>query len=98
MPNEQLTAAQLQHISYEDGDIVLGEPDAAIALSMKRFGAHVAAWIVLLAVHPDRQGRGTGKKLMHHALDTAKEQGARSAHLANAVPRYVWPGVEVSNT
>ena len=98
MPHEQLTAPELAHICYEDGDIVLGDPDAAIALTMKRFGEHVAAWIVLLAVHPDRQDRGTGKKLMQHALDTAKEHGARTAHLANAVPRYVWPGVEVANT
>ena len=98
MPHELLTARELAHICYEDGDIVLGDPEAAIALTIKRFGEHVAAWILLLAVHPQRQGQGAGKKLMQHALDTARAHGARSAHLANAIPRYVWPGVEVANT
>jgi GNAT superfamily N-acetyltransferase len=98
MPHERLTADELKHICYGERDLVLGEPEGAIAITTKRFDAHVAAWILLVAVHPDRQGKGAGKALMARALDAAKELGARSVHLANAVPRYVWPGVELANT
>jgi GNAT superfamily N-acetyltransferase len=53
---------------------------------------------LLVAVHPDAQGRGAGKELVREACAGARSQGARNMHLANAVPRYVWPGVDLGNT
>jgi GNAT superfamily N-acetyltransferase len=35
---------------------------------------------------------------VREVCDRARSRGARSMHLANAVPRYVWPGVEIANT
>ena len=32
------------------------------------------------------------------ASDWARDQGATTLHLATAIPRYLWPGVDVANT
>src|SRR4029079_9074042 len=32
------------------------------------------------------------------ACEHAKAAGARSMHLGDAAPRYIWPGVEIANT
>jgi GNAT superfamily N-acetyltransferase len=49
-------------------------------------------------VHPDDHSRGRGKELLHAVADRARELGARDLLLASAVPRYLWPGVDVANT
>jgi GNAT superfamily N-acetyltransferase len=49
-------------------------------------------------VRPANQGRGLGKELIRAALDAGRAHGARTAHLASSVPRYLWPGVDVGNT
>jgi predicted N-acetyltransferase YhbS len=54
--------------------------------------------VLLVAVEPGAQGRGAGKGLVREACERAKAKGARSMHLGDAVPRYVWPGVEIANT
>lgn len=98
MPHERLTAAELTRICYGDGDTVFGESRGAAAYTIKRFGDHVAAWLLLVAVDPAAQGAGAGKRLVQEACARAKADGARSMHLGDAVPRYVWPGVEIANT
>lgn len=98
MPAERLTEAELDHICFGPGDEVVGDADAAAAFTIKRFGEHVAAWLLLVAVRPELQGAGRGKALVRQAIESARARGARSMHLANAVPRYIWPGVELTNT
>src|SRR4051812_19176523 len=98
MPEEGLTAQELARICFGDGDHVVGDEHAAAAYTMKRFGDYVAAWLLLVAVEPGAQGRGTGKELVAAACDAARAEGARDLHLANAIPRYVWPGVDLANT
>jgi len=52
--------------------------------------------IVLLVVHPDRQGRGHGSLLLDHALADLRSAGARSVRLGAGGDRYIWPGVPTS--
>jgi predicted N-acetyltransferase YhbS len=98
MPEEQLTARELERICFGDGDVVIGDDTGMAAYTMKHFGDYQAAWLLLVAVHPDAQGRGLGKSLTRGACASAHAGGARDMHLANAIPRYVWPGVDLRNT
>jgi GNAT superfamily N-acetyltransferase len=61
---------------------------------VKRFGEHAAAWLVLLAVRPGHQREGRGRALVDECAAKARDAGAADLHLGNAIPRYVWPGVD----
>jgi len=103
MPAERLTVEELSHLCFGvgdqgDADEVIGDERGAAVLQVQRYGAHVAVWLVLLAVDPAQQSRGVGKDLAHAVLERARALGARDVLLASAVPRYVWPGVDVTNT
>jgi GNAT superfamily N-acetyltransferase len=98
MPHERLTVGELTRICYGEGDTVFGDARGAAVYTIKRFGEYVAAWLVLVAVEPGAQGKGAGKRLVQEACERAQAEGARSMHLGDAVPRYVWPGVEIANT
>jgi GNAT superfamily N-acetyltransferase len=98
MPEERLVAGELERICFGDGDRVIGDGHGAAAYTVKHFGEYTGAWLLLVAVEPEQQGRGRGKALVQEALDRAKAEGARDAFLANAIPRYVWPGVDLMNT
>ncbi len=98
MPDERLTAPELRRVCFGTGDSVVGDDDAVVVYTLQRRAEHVGVWIMLVVVHPARQGQGVGKELVVAALDAARAQGARTAHLANAVPRYLWPGVDLANT
>ncbi|WP_198654739.1 GNAT family N-acetyltransferase, partial [Nocardia aurea] len=52
----------------------------------------------LLAVHPDEQGRGLGRRLVRSAEEWLREQGAGQAHFAGNPPCYAWPGIDVRYT
>jgi mycothiol synthase len=94
LPDEDLTAADVLTCCGGDGSVVLGDGDAATVVNVRRFGDYAVAWIVLLAVMPERQRQGRGRALVEQASDYAREQGAEELHLGTAVPRYVWPGVD----
>jgi len=98
MPEERLTADELEWICFGDGDEVVGDEHGAAVMTVKRFGEHVAAWLVLVAVEPGHQGRGHGKELVAEVADRARAHGCADLHLAAAVPRYVWPGVDLMHT
>jgi mycothiol synthase len=98
MPDERLTADELAHVCFGEGDEVLGDDDGAIAYTLRQFGEHRAMWILLVAVDPSRRRKGLGSALVRAALEVARARGAGSAHLGDAVPRYLWPGVELTNT
>src|SRR5690348_4576891 len=98
MPEERLTAGELERICFGEGDHVIGDDRGAAAYTMKRFGDYVGAWLLLVAVAPSDQGRGLGRKLVSDVCDVARAEGARDLHLANAVPRYIWPGADLANT
>lgn len=98
MPAEELTADELDYLCFGTSDEVIGDPTGAAVLQMQRFGEHSAAWLTLVAVDPDAQGRGRGKELVRAVASRAAALGARELFLASAVPRYLWPGVDVTNT
>ncbi len=98
LPDERLTASELEYLCFAEQDEIFGDERGAAVLQTQLFGEHVAAWLTLAVVHPDEQGRGRGKELVHEVAARARALGARDLLLAAAVPRYVWPGVDVFNT
>jgi GNAT superfamily N-acetyltransferase len=98
MPEERLTAFELEHLCFGGDDIVIGDEQGAVVVQPQRFGAVSVAWLTLLAVAPAVQRQGRGTELVEAAVDYARRLGAREVLLGSAVPRYVWPGVDVMNT
>jgi GNAT superfamily N-acetyltransferase len=94
LPDEGLTATDLLTCCGGNGSVVLGDGDAAAVVNVTRYGELAVAWILLLAVVPERQRQGRGRALVDEAADYAREHGAIELHLGNAIPRYVWPGVD----
>ena len=94
LPDEGLTAADLETCCYGPDTEVLGDEHAAAVLTVKGSGALAAAWLVLLAVHPDHQRRGRARELVAESAGRARAAGAIDIHLGTAIPRYVWPGVD----
>jgi GNAT superfamily N-acetyltransferase len=98
MPGERLTAAELAHLCFGPGDEVIGDEVAAAVLQVQELDRRCAAWLTLIAVAPHAQGRGIGKQLVGAVASRARAHGAVELLLASAVPRYVWPGVDLANT
>lgn len=98
MPHEELTPAELAWICSGDGTTIVGDERAAAVLTIEAIGDYLGAWLVLVAVHPDDQRRGRGRKVVREAVALAETAGAADLHLATAIPRYVWPGVDMMNT
>jgi mycothiol synthase len=94
LPDEGLTAADVQTCCYGPDTVIVGDEHGAAALTVKRHGDLPAAWLVLIAVHPDHQREGRGRALVEACAAKAREAGAADLHLGNAIPRYVWPGVD----
>jgi GNAT superfamily N-acetyltransferase len=94
LPDEGLTAADLDTCCYGPDTEILGDGDAAAVLTVKGSGGLAAAWIVLLVVHPDRRREGRGRGLVDESTTRARAAGAIDLHLGTAIPRYVWPGVD----
>jgi GNAT superfamily N-acetyltransferase len=98
MPDEHLTRDELAYLCFGEADETFGDERGAAVMQTQRNGSHLAAWLILVAVDPAEQGRGRGKELVHSVLDRARVLGAHDVLLASAVPRYIWPGVDVFNT
>ena len=94
LPDEGLTAADLETCCYGPDTEILGDADAAAVLTVKGSGGLAAAWLVLLVVHPDHRRRGRGRALVAECAARARAAGAVDMHLGTAIPRYVWPGVD----
>jgi hypothetical protein len=96
LPDEGLTAADLETCCYGPDTEILGDSDAAAVLTVKEPAGLAAAWLVPSScILTTRRGRG-------RAL-VAEERGAGGGrcvdmHLGTAFPRYVWPGVDFRYT
>jgi GNAT superfamily N-acetyltransferase len=98
LPDEGLSATDLETCCYGPDTVILGDDHGAAVLTRQRFGDAAAAWLVLLAVHPDRRREGRGRELVGACAEGARAAGALDLHLGNAIPRYVWPGVDYRYT
>jgi GNAT superfamily N-acetyltransferase len=98
LPDEGLTAADLETCCFGPETEILGERTAAAALKVAGAGDTAMAWLLLLAVHPDRQRKHRGRFLLDAAVDRARQRGAVELHVGNTFPRYVWPGVDFQFT
>ncbi len=94
LPDEGLTAADLETCCYGPDTEVVGDEHAAVVVTVKRYGDLAAAWLVLVAVHPDHRRSGRGRALVEESAARARDAGAVDLHLGTAIPRYVWPGVD----
>jgi GNAT superfamily N-acetyltransferase len=98
LPHEHLTEAELEWACFGGGARVVGDERGCAAYVVHDFGGYRGAWLLLVVVAPAEQGRGRGKELVAEVVERARAAGARDLHLANAVPRYLWPGVDLMNT
>jgi GNAT superfamily N-acetyltransferase len=98
MPQEQLTADDLEACCYGPEGEVVGTDEAAIAYLVRDFGGVKVGWITLLAVAPEHQRTGLGRALVEQLVGGGREEGVTELHTGNLAPRYVWPGVDLSNT
>jgi len=87
LPDEQLTAAELERSCCGPNDRITGDADAALVVRSMPGGAQV---VVLLAVHPDVQRQGRARALLAAVDGELWVQGAP--------PFYLWPGVDVFMT
>ena len=94
LPDERLTAEELETCCYGPDSNVIGDELAAAVLTVKQYGDLAAAWLVLVAVHPGSRREGRGRALVEESAARAREAGAVDLHLGTAIPRYVWPGVD----
>jgi GNAT superfamily N-acetyltransferase len=94
LPDEGLSATDLETCCYGPDTVILGDERAAAVLALQRFGDAAAAWLMLIAIDPDCRREGRGRALVEACAQGARSHGAFDLHLGNAVPRYVWPGVD----
>jgi len=104
LPPEGLTPTDLEACCFGSGARVITHPDGAEAGAavyvVRDFPEHgiKVGWLLLVAVAPAVQRRGAGRALVAQVLDACRAEGALELHTGNAAPRYVWPGVDLSNT
>jgi GNAT superfamily N-acetyltransferase len=98
LPDEALTHDDLRECCGDAGTEILGDADAAAVITVKDFGDVLVAWLLLIAVAPARQRTGRGRALLAEVLDRCRSLGVTELHTGNCAPRYVWPGVDLSNT
>ena len=87
MPEERLTVDELAYLCFGANDPgapdeIFGDENGAAVMQTQHFGEHVAAWLVLVVVRPDRQSAGRGKELVQAVIERAREIGAHDVLLA----------------
>lgn len=98
LPGEALTADDLERCCFGEGIERIADDHGAIVWLHRDFGGVAVAWILLIAVEPDRQRTGIGRALVDEVLSRARAAGVTEVHTGNCAPRYVWPGVDLSRT
>jgi GNAT superfamily N-acetyltransferase len=105
LPDERLTADELESTCFDDGGAVIGSPDGLGAVAVVRRarpGRTLAepgpGFVRLLAVDPRAQRAGLGRALLGAAHDWLFEHGADEVRPGGEAPFYLWPGVDVRAT
>ena len=102
LPDEALTADELQSCCYDDPSVVVGIDDAAGplavgAVSVADHHGFVSASVKLLVVRPGSQRSGIGRAVLEALEREARSAGATTISLGGSVPSYLWPAVDVSH-
>ena len=102
LPDEALTADELQLCCYDDPSVVVGIDDAAGplavgAVSVADHHGFVSASVKLLVVRPGSQRSGIGRAVLEALEREARSAGATTISLGGSVPSYLWPAVDVSH-
>jgi len=98
MPEEHLTADDLEACCYGPEGQVRGTDDAAIAWLVRDFAGAKVGWITLVVVAPEHRRTGRARALVREVADRCRSEGVGELHTGNLAPRYVWPGVDLANT
>ncbi|MGZ8735324.1 MAG: GNAT family N-acetyltransferase, partial [Acidimicrobiia bacterium] len=98
LPDEGLTLDDITTCCFGPGSELLGDDTAAAIVKFHDWGGYAAAWIIAVAVAPERRRRGVGRDLVEEAVTWAGARGANEVHLGTAIPRYLWPGVDFAFT
>ncbi|MGZ8763191.1 MAG: GNAT family N-acetyltransferase [Acidimicrobiia bacterium] len=97
LPDEGLTLDDVTTCCFGPGSELLGDDTAAAIVKFHDWGGYAAAWIIAVAVAPERRRRGVGRDLVEEAVTWAGARGASEVHLGTAIPRYLWPGVDFAS-
>jgi GNAT superfamily N-acetyltransferase len=97
LPDEGLSEQDVERCCYGPGSHLLGDRDGAAVWALRTFDDVTVAWLLVVAVPPDRRRRGRAEELVQATAARARDAGAVDLHLGNATPRYLWPGVDFSN-
>jgi len=100
LPDESLDADDLRRCCLEAGGEIVTDTGAAAAFVVKELPEFdtTTAWLLLVAVAPEAQRRGAGRRLVDAVVERCRARGATEVHTGNCAPRYVWPGVDLANT
>ena len=98
LPDEGLTLDDVATCCFGPESELIGDETAAAVVSFHDWGGYAAAWIIAVAVAPQRRRHGVGRELVEEAVAWAGARGAHEVHLGTAIPRYLWPGVDFAFT
>ena len=98
LPRDELTPDDIRTSCFGPGSESIGGPEGAIVWTHRDVATVRTAWILLLAVRPDRQREGIGRALVDEVITRARALDVGEIHTGNCAPRYVWPGVDLANT
>ncbi len=82
-----------------DTGVLLATPNGtgAVAAVIRKSADVIRGYIKFIAVRPDAQRRGLGRRLLAAGEDWLTSEGARLVNLGAGAPLYLWPGVDTAN-
>jgi mycothiol synthase len=98
LPDEGLTQDELRACCWDGAGrvLALAGGDGAVSVCLRVRDERRLAYVRLLAVAPDAQGRGHGRRLLEAAHEWAfGTAGADEIQVGGSAPFYLWPGVDV---
>jgi predicted N-acetyltransferase YhbS len=79
-------------VALVDDDVV------GVALGSLAYRDPTVGHVDLVAVHPERRGRGLGRALLGAVEAALAAAGATQVRIAGNAPHYAWPGIDVRYT
>lgn len=95
--SETLTRSELSTALAAGTVLATAEGTAAVAFTQGLGTARQRGNIRLLMVASGQQQRGLGRELLGAAEALLRARGVTTIRLAGGVPRYLWPGIDITN-